>query len=437
MRLTGLGGFLVGSLLAWGFYLLPVVGEEPKAPGLLPPIIRKLPAVDPDQSAAAAAITASLDAQASGQPSASDLLPPPPRGDFAAALSGNWDPPFSAHGIVSRSFHMPQWYVSAAAVIMRPDGGGDLVASFDGGTGQSVLTGDDVRGPAAAGVEVSLARWSAGSPLGIGFTYWGLYPATQSAEALGTDTVGLLHTSFDFTGLSYSNGSVTGPLNDWFDDVVHQEIRRRQEWHNLELSFLGARGSFDPWGAGGKERTGCGWLVGIRYIRLGDDFELASDDVDTVFAGDVDEVTYDVRTQNDLLGLQVGGGANWRLRRNLNLYSIARIGLYGVHARQEQFLVGGNGLALVGSGPFAGEVYAVQSSSTNVALVGQLDVGGQWQFHPRFSAQLAYRLVGVEGVALVEDQIPSDFSNLAQARRLDNSGSLVLHGAFIGVTCSF
>lgn len=443
-------GMLLAAL-AGLIYTQAATAQDLTQPALLPPASLQGPFAGQPLAHSETNPAQSLDLSTlSGAPATTDLIPQPgipaSTGTYDAALRSSWgsdgpscDVPSCTSPVCgSGCCYAPCWFGSVGGLIMQRDHRSQFQASFDTGTGLTVLETCDVQPPVAGGIDVTVGKWFCGGQWGLGFTYWGAYPTTQTAEAFGAGMVGALNTNFDFTGLDYSNGVTTSTINDWFDDAQHHEIRHRNEFHSVELNFLGGNNGYTPWGGGAScSNFGYGWTLGMRYFRFNDDFALLSDDADIVFNGGVDEVTYDLRTQNDLLGFQLGGGLSYRLWKNLSVFGMAKAGLYGVNARQEQFLGGTNGLAVVNTGAFTGQVYDIHAASTDLAMLGQMDLGGSWQISQRWSAQIAYRFVGIGGVALVNDQIPNDFTNLAQAREINTNGSVILHGAFIGATYAY
>lgn len=439
--LMALAGFLFSQLAAADHAgqpaLLPPVSLSGPLPGQPLPV---LPAVSSDEQLAISLLDEPASAIEPLPQSFSPSLPP----DFQTAMDSAWgsdvamQPTATSRSICRDAPYClhPCWFGSLGGLIMKRDHGGALVTSVDTASGAAVLGTDDVFAPGVGGLDLSLGRWFGGGAWGIGVDYWGVYPSPQTADVFGASTVGALDTTFDFTALNYDNGVTNSTVDDWFDDAVRHQVRHRNEYHSLEVNFLGGHG-FVPWGNAFGPRLGCGWSLGVRYFRFEDDFAFLSDDVDSAFVGDADEVTYDVRTQNDLLGFQFGAGVSYRLWRNLSLHGMAKAGIYGVHARQEQFVGGAGGLAVINTGPFAGQAYNVSATETDVGMLAQLDLGGSWQFSPRWSVQMNYRLLGLTGVALIDDQIPADFANLSQAASVNSNGSLLLHGAYVGVTYAF
>jgi hypothetical protein len=72
-----------------------------------------------------------------------------------------------------------------------------------------------------------------------------------------------------------------------------------------------------------------------------------------------------------------------------------------------------------------------------VAVLGQLDLGADWHLTNWFKIFGGYRVLGVAGVALPEDQIPMNMTMTSEIANVDASGELIVHGAFLGAEVSW
>jgi hypothetical protein len=67
----------------------------------------------------------------------------------------------------------------------------------------------------------------------------------------------------------------------------------------------------------------------------------------------------------------------------------------------------------------------------------QIDVGVDWQLSRNWSARVGYRVVALTGVALADDQFPQYIVDMPEIAHIDSHSSLLLHGAFAGLTYNF
>ena len=61
----------------------------------------------------------------------------------------------------------------------------------------------------------------------------------------------------------------------------------------------------------------------------------------------------------------------------------------------------------------------------------RLTLGANW------SARAGYRVVAITGMGLADDQFPQYINDIPEIENIQHSSSLVLHGAFLGVTYNF
>ena len=69
--------------------------------------------------------------------------------------------------------------------------------------------------------------------------------------------------------------------------------------------------------------------------------------------------------------------------------------------------------------------------------MAELDTGVEWQITPAWQFRGGYRLIGVTGLALTDNQIPQNIADMPAFGQLQHHSSLLLNGAFFGLTYSF
>ncbi|MEM9659243.1 MAG: BBP7 family outer membrane beta-barrel protein, partial [Planctomycetota bacterium] len=241
-----------------------------------------------------------------------------------------------------------------------------------------------------------------------------------------TDVVGDLNGIFNFDQLDYDGATADAFVNS---ALVHR-MRRRTEIHSAELNcvwglpLLG--GQCSPW----RFRA----LAGFRYFRLSDDLQFASDTVDTVFTGAVDELYYNIDVDNNLYGLQFGGIGERQLgasRWSANFG--AKAGIFANQAEADSFIGGAAGAATINNGPNAGRAWDISANKDAVSFLGELQAGVGYRIFGNWRLLAEYRIVGLSGVALPSNQIYQDLRGLQDVQLLAANGSLILHGAFFGV----
>ena len=385
------------------------------------------------------------------QPSPSDILPspsevvPPQRSVITPheglELPGGWaDYPGYPGGheqLPSLSDPDCGRFLYANALILTPIASGNLVTSASSGSGQAAIEmGDEFDNVWHGGFEIG-GGWCFGCDRsqGLEVVYWGLFAAPGTVTAAGT-----LDSPLDFSQLDYGGG----PADAFFNGAAAHRVVFDQNFHSVEINVLGNYAG--PLGCGRgcccdpchRSKLGFGWLAGFRYINFTEDWLLTADTSEAVFDDDATELGYEVDLDNNLFGFQMGLGLDYCLTPRFQAYAVAKFGVYGNAINHRQQISGVLGSATLNSGPQAGSDYVLDDSDFDLALAGQLDLGGRYAISRRWSVDFGYRLVGLSGVATAENNVAqASLQSLAGNPSTDTSGSLILHGAYVGATCTW
>jgi hypothetical protein len=232
----------------------------------------------------------------------------------------------------------------------------------------------------------------------------------------------------DYSQLDYNGSGADAYVNA---AVVHR-LRGSTEVHNAELNRF--------WGL---ERGGCGcspwsghFLAGFRYFRFEENLEFAADASDSMFTGEPDELYYTIDADNDLYGLQLGGGCE-RLGGRWSLSCEAKAGVFANDASATSRIGGAAGTATINNGPNDGREWLVSAHKTDVAMLAELRAGVGYQLGWRWRAVADYRVLAASGVALPTDQIYHDLRGLQDVELLATNGNVFLHGVFVGAECAY
>jgi hypothetical protein len=256
----------------------------------------------------------------------------------------------------------------------------------------------------------------------------------------------------NYAGLEYDDGGGAAPVNDYYnyqipvtglgaETVLAQRVRTNYSAQNFELNIMRLP----------LYMSGCGCdcegpafsltsLCGVRYFRTDDDFEFGTewDDGGGVFDGwgnGPNELFHDINVDNNLVGLQLGANMNYCVGSRWNFFWDTNFGVYNNYITQRQRIYN----PLVGDAVFAqdGRDANVNSDKDSVAFLGEMRLGGGYQFAAHWRATLAYRAIGITGVALSQDQIQPQYINWADTARIHSDGSIVIHGIQAGVECVY
>jgi hypothetical protein len=185
-------------------------------------------------------------------------------------------------------------------------------------------------------------------------------------------------------------------------------------------------------------------LCGVRYLRLDDDFEYATmwgiDSGGTVTPpaytpwDGANELFYDIKVDNELVGFQLGANMTYCITCNCSVFWNSNFGIYNNHIDVYQRVYGEAGPATEIQ---SGREMTINADKDDVAFLGELLVGGSYAFNCNWRGVVAYRAIGITGVALSSDQMPENFSTLDHVALVDANGSIIIHGVQVGVECRY
>jgi hypothetical protein len=145
---------------------------------------------------------------------------------------------------------------------------------------------------------------------------------------------------------------------------------------------------------------------------------------------------YYSETENKLAGFQLGCNGMYRIGCKWGVHMNSLVGLYGndIDVRQYFYAPAAGGAVYYSNG----ELFDVNASKTDVAMLGELRVGASYQATCRCRLYGGWRAMGVSGLALAGDQTPNAFLNSSQMSNYVNSnGSMILHGLQTGVEWNY
>lgn len=330
------------------------------------------------------------------------------------------------------------WFASAGGLVMTRDHGNHYYFSYDSGNeAVQLLDSREADMSWGGGVDIRFGRYFNCGQCAVEAVYWGVYPSREEAAIYGANMVGSLDGILNWDQLSINGNALGGP-GSWVDNADVHRIRRDYEFHNVELNLLNYPGCF-AFNACGQPRFRYNWIAGVRFFRFEEDLEFAAKEAGagTTFVGDNTEVQYNIGVENNLVGFQLGGQGECFLTDRLSLIAGTKLGLYGNRINHSSVIYNVDGVAVVNNGPNAGRQFNVRSNKSDVAFLGEANVGLNYRLTSCWSAGIGYRAVAVTGVALSTNQIPGDLRGIDDLTLIDSNGSLILHGGFANVTYNY
>ncbi|WP_460184885.1 BBP7 family outer membrane beta-barrel protein [Thermopirellula anaerolimosa] len=323
------------------------------------------------------------------------------------------------------------WYARAAGLIMGRNQPNRVWFSYQSNNNANeLMNGQDAQADWQGGWQVTIGRRDPCGTWALEGTYWGF------TDMRGDDSVthpDFVSTTLDFTDVVYANPAVPGLPADLFFGVYEQRLDRRNEVHNVEVNLFHYRPTLED------DPLRLDWLVGVRYFRFDESLRFSS----RAHAGawgdnPVEEGFLSDRAENNLIGAQLGFDMSWRVCPTVTLSCVPKFGIYNnhIHNRFDAYrgdgeLFGPNPNPPVGD-PVPGSFPAVSSKNT-VAFLTEADIRLDWQFAPRWTAFVGYRVVAATGIALADHQFPFYVVDIQDAiLAIDDNAGLILHGAFAG-----
>lgn len=300
---------------------------------------------------------------------------------------------------------------------------------------------------------------------GVEGVYWELFGDTQSFDympSMPSDYYSMM----PMPGLEYNGGGGYMPLNNFWNygppvgggtySINDVRVRSNFEARNIEINLLrlnlcgcapacGPCGGCDGGscgiggGAGGCSTGYCApnrynitGVCGVRYMEIDDYFMYGVDYDNGVLMGYLD---YNARTENRLLGFQLGSNAMYRVGCKWGLHMNTLVGLYGNDISTNQYFNSTTGMVRYTS---SGDGFMPNADKTDVSMIGELRLGASYQMTCHCRLYGGWRAMGITGLALATNQAPNQWLTSGQGSSYVNSGdSLILHGLQTGVEWNY
>ena len=311
----------------------------------------------------------------------------------------------------------PRWFAGASGLVMTrtlPAG----TATMQPLGGVQLATGDTgANWP--GGVDLHLGRWfGMRQQHAVELIYWGVYGVGGSADVTSSGLI---------TAIPQSPGvTVAGqPASAFLTNLDGQQISRSDVINDIEINWvysLWDRPEFLP-----RERTvNLMWLAGFRFFQVGDNLSLQNTPSNPAL-GDLD---FNVATNNNIYGAQVGAKFDWRFLPVLRLNIVPK------------FMIGGNSITNTSSLAQADGAYGtftadgmpakVHSTLGVFSWLGSVDTGLAWDVTDRWTLSLGYRVVGVGNIAQADGQWPAAITTAGSLSGIAAGSSTIVHGGFAG-----
>lgn len=312
------------------------------------------------------------------------------------------------------------WYARTDFIMLRRDVGGVEIARFDSVLTDTiypqeiVLTTNDFEEPFRPGMSLLLGHTLGESPYQVEFTYftandWESALAVRDRTENELGTAGNLYSKFSNFG---DPEALVG-----FDYNNRVSIREQSEMYNVEFNVRHLLPIV-------KRGMAVSWLVGLRHIGVGEQFDYLSESlVPTTLGSTLNLAT---STRNKLWGAQIGSRLEIYVQNNCWINFEAKGALCSNSTRQTT--VG----ALVSGGTTT--PVSLERSDNVTSYVGDLALELVYRPTPHLATRFGYQAVWVDRLTLAaENYAPPAEALLLGPAQINVCGNAVYHGPHIGL----
>ena len=306
-----------------------------------------------------------------------------------------------------------RWYAAADALMLMRDSTPSRPMATLGTLYNDVLNTKDLEAGFQAGARVTLGR-RLGERHQLEFTWFDL--------TLWNDRVAVRDESLnDLAGL----GNLFSPFTDFGSPAVPfldynylAEIEYRSELDNFELNLRQQL----PMPPGPFAMS---VLVGGRFMKIRERFYYNAESITPLAMASSN--TVDVRTGNDLWGVQLGALFEFQVSYRSKITLDLKGGIFNNIADQ--------GTIYTHSDPLLGaETYTGFRAENVTAWAGEITLALTYQITPRLTSHAGYQMLWVEGLAQGSGNFEADPLTLANGPAdLNHRGYAVYHGPHIGM----
>ncbi len=170
-------------------------------------------------------------------------------------------------------------------------------------------------------------------------------------------------------------------------------------------------------------------IAGFRYVRLKDNLSLNIPDATTAFFNLPSPTSAQTEASNDLFGGQIGARARLWQGRRFSLTTDGKAGIYGNGAHQRS--------SITTQDPLFGNLKSTANDfNDTVAFVGEWTLQGNYKLTDRWSVDLGYQLLWIDGVAVGTEQLTASNYKLAgvgPGNGIDSHDHVFYQGILLGL----
>lgn len=318
----------------------------------------------------------------------------------------NWAPPSVACPGNFVAHRPSSWYGSADFAPLTMDRLDGFALASVGPTGPRVLTTEDLRTEVAPG-----GKYTIGHRIFDCYRIEGAYLGFHSWQDDRLVTNGTANTGGGTGTLATYLGGFGIAANPGLSNASFVSASVRSNFQSGEINLR-------YWGDMPPGPLDVSLLVGVRYIRIDDQFNFAMQS--DLPAGTGTTADLQTNTVNDMWGAQIGIQFDCLVTTRWWLDVDLKGGLFSDH------------VALTNQATTNGVPALITDVRDRTAWMGDISLVANWQMTPYWTLRIGYQGLFFNGVSLAHEQNVSPlFSNVAGP--LNDRGAVVYHGPILGL----
>jgi hypothetical protein len=214
-------------------------------------------------------------------------------------------------------------------------------------------------------------------------------------------------------GFNFSTRQTIDYASDYKSFELNYRVKQRLRRDQLVMD---ANGQWHRAANSGFERE---YLAGLRFMNLGETLDWQAFDIQQDQAGTLgNDGRYQIETDNDMFGFQLGGGVTYQAPR----WSI------GMSCKGGIFANDATGQATLNFTSFDENDFNLHLVEDELSFIGEARLLGRFHLTPNFSLRSSYEMMFMESVALA----PYQATFIPEFAFLNTTGDPFYHGASFG-----
>lgn len=306
-------------------------------------------------------------------------------------------------------------------LFLKRDGADFWPLSYENGMPGNQMSVSDADLGYQNGVEAFFARQST-SGCGWEVRYWGLFEDTSTSMFSAMPRT-------EYGGFSSYNVGAYGDAWTLYNSADYHQIGRESDFHSVELNLLRYASSCGP-----CRNVVFRGLGGVRVINFNDSLAYSAYSASSFGGSGFDTLSLSSDVSNTIIAAQLGGTGEYCLSNRFRLALGSKVGIGGNAIDSDQVFSSSSGVYAQDG---MGDNYNYMLSDSDFAMFGEMNAQIYYHVSDCFRVSAGYRIFGISGVALSQEQLPYDFTDVNEISSINRDGSLIYSGFTLGAEYCF